>query len=194
MFKILLASLLGGVIFFIWNSISWMALPWHTQTIHNLKNEEVVQSILQENTEKSGIYILPDQYQQAEPDSADSKTNIEKPSAQDSKNQPFAFISYNAVGKEHNMNRSMVIALVNGIIASLIITLLLSCTTGLTYLARVFFITLIGLVSGLLGHVPNWIWWQFDTSYTLVMLADLIIGWTLAGLFIAAFAGREPKL
>lgn len=189
MFKILLASLLGGIIFFIWNSISWMTLPWHTQTIYKVKDENVVQAILQENTDKSGIYILPDQYQQA-----DKNKNIENSATPAMQNQPFAFISYNSGDRDQNMNRSMLIALINGTIASLIITLLLSCTTGLNYLARVFFITLIGLVSGLLGHVPNWIWWQFDTNYTLVMVADLIIGWTLAGLFIAALAGKEPKL
>ena len=51
---------------------------------------------------------------------------------------------------------------------------------------------MVGLVGALLGHVPNWIWWGFDTNYTIVMIADTLIGWFLAGLIIAAFVGREP--
>jgi hypothetical protein len=34
--------------------------------------------------------------------------------------------------------------------------------------------------------VPNWIWMHFPADYVFTVVADLTIGWTLAGLAIAA--------
>jgi hypothetical protein len=39
-------------------------------------------------------------------------------------------------------------------------------------------------------HVPYWNWWSFPEEYTLVAMADLAVGWFLAGLVIARVATR----
>ena len=192
MFKVLIAAILGGVIFFAWNSISWMVLPWHQQTVKHFDNEKIVAEALTSTVEESGIYLLPRMDQNPSPsDAGEIKTNIENAN-QHMQEGTFAFISLKPAGMERTMEDSMMFALINSIIVSILVVILLSCTSDLGYMARVFFIVMVGLVAALLGHVPNWIWWGFDTNYTIVMIADILIGWFLAGLIIAAFVGREP--
>ncbi len=181
MFKVLIAAILGGIIFFAWNSFSWTVLPWHQQTLKYFNNEQIVTETLKANIEKGGIYLIPKMDHNS--DSADEANN----------HGPFAFISYQPNGMEKSMKDSMKYALFNSILVSILIVILLSCTSDLGYFARVFFVVMTGFIGALAGHVPNWIWWGFDTNYTIVMITDSLIGWFFAGLVIAAFVGREQK-
>ncbi len=181
MFKVLVAAILGGIIFFAWNSLSWIVLSWHQQTINHFEHEEVVAESLNSNIDKAGIYLIPNIDHKPDSDDMDTTTS----------NSPFTFISYQPSGMVRSMEDSMKFALINSILISILIVMLLSCTSDLGYMARVFFVTMTGMVGALLGHVPNWIWWGFDANYTIVMIADVLIGWFLAGLIIAAFIGKE---
>ena len=40
--RIILAGIIGAIILFVWGSVSWMLLPYHTQTISHLTNEDAV--------------------------------------------------------------------------------------------------------------------------------------------------------
>ena len=193
MFKVLIAAILGGIIFFAWNSVSWMVLPWHQQTINHFDNDQAVMEALSANAnaEKGGgIYLLPKMEHKAKNSNSDEMP-AESADSQVSQ-EPFAFISYKPQGSGRSMEDSMKFALINSILVSILIVILLSGTSDLGYMARVFYVVMISFVGALLGHVPNWIWWGFDGGYTLVMVADTLIGWFLAGLIIAAFIGREP--
>ena len=194
MFKMIFAAILGGIIFFAWNSVSWMVLPWHQQTISHFDNDQVVMEALSANAnpEKGGIYLLPKMDHKTKGSNLDeASAEIERTESEKSL-KPFAFISYKPQGSGRSMEDSMKFALINSIFVSILIVILLSGTSDLGYLSRVFFIVMIGFVGALLGHVPNWIWWGFDGGYTLVMIADTLIGWFLAGLGIAALVGHEP--
>ncbi len=192
MLKVLIAAILGGVIFFAWNSVSWMVLPWHQQTINHFDNDQAIMEVLSANAnaEKGGIYLLPKMEHKTKASAVDEML-AESADSQVSQ-EPFAFISYKPQGSGRSMEDSMKFALINSILASIFIVILLSGTSDLSYMARVFYVVMIGFVGALLGHVPNWIWWGFDGGYTLVMVADTLVGWFLAGLIIAAFIGREP--
>ncbi len=190
MFKVLIAAILGGIVFFAWNSFSWIVLPWHEQTVKHFANEKIVAETLTSNANKGGIYLLPKDHGSDSTDPASNVSNDEMAKQRDP--ESFAFISLQPEGMQRSMAVSMKLALVNSIVVSILIVILLSSTSELSYMVRVFFVVMTGLIGALLGHVPNWIWWGFDTSYTIVMIADILIGWFLAGLIIAAYVGREP--
>jgi hypothetical protein len=50
-----------------------------------------------------------------------------------------------------------------------------------------------GLFSVLTVIVPNWTWWGFGNAFTLVSIADMLIGWTLAGLVLAKLTLPKPE-
>ncbi len=189
MFKILFATILGATIFFAWNSFSWMVLPWHQQTIKQLDNEEIVVKAITNNINQDGIYLIPKQKYNTSLESILPNPEISNFSNNKSH---LAFISFQSAENMTNMQDSMKYAYINNIIVSLLIVTLLACTSELSYLARVFFIVMVGMTGALLGHVPNWIWWGFDSSYTIIMIADITIGWFLAGLIMASLVGRQP--
>ncbi len=185
MYKVLIAAVLVGIIFFAWNCVSWTMLSWHHQTIRHLQSEKQILDSLVANTGgKGGIYIAPEI-----PISVTHPEELQERTPGGSS----AFISFQPDTLNQNMKYRMIYALVNSIVISTLIVFLLSCTSELSYFSRVFFVVMIGLVGALIGHIPNWIWWGFDLSYTIVMTADVLIGWFLAGLVIAALAGRDSE-
>ena len=53
------------------------------------------------------------------------------------------------------------------------------------YWDRVKFVLLFALAAAVIAHLPNWNWWGFPLDYTLVGMADILIGYFLAGLVLA---------
>lgn len=53
------AALLGGVLAFIWSICSWMILPWHHRCFMEFSSEKEVALVLQANSPKKGIYLIP---------------------------------------------------------------------------------------------------------------------------------------
>ena len=53
------------------------------------------------------------------------------------------------------------------------------------------FVILFALAAGVICHLPFWNWWGFNVRFTLLSLADLLIGWFLAGLVIAKVVSTD---
>jgi len=63
--KLLLGTVLGGLIVFAWGAISWMVLPWHAATLQAFTNEAAVSKVIQANAPQPGVYFLPNPHRQA---------------------------------------------------------------------------------------------------------------------------------
>lgn len=163
-----IGSILAGIVLFIWGAVSWMVLPWHSQTIHDFPNSQAILSSLTQ----SGMYISPS------PSHYQEQTNT-----------PSQTIVFASVQREQptSMVLPLLISLGTQIIAAIFVYWMLSLTTGLSYIGRLFFVVVFGLAAGLVTHVPYWNWFGFDMYFTLTQLADLVIGWFLAGLIMAGF-------
>ena len=88
--------------------------------------------------------------------------------------------------------QGLVIKLLPLMAAALLLTWLVMQTTGLSYGKRVLFLGVVGLAAGVITELPNWNWWGFSGSYTLVMIADATLTWVIAGLVIAKVA--KPRV
>lgn len=171
--KLILGGVLGGIILFIWSALSWMVLPWHMKTLQSFKDDNAVSQILTANSTQSGMYMLP---------SPQMKTSQATPSQ-----GPVMFAAVRLEGMP-SMVREMIIQFIIQIVAAFLVTWLVMKTAGLSYLGRVGFVIVFALTAGIVTDLPYWNWFSFDTSYTLVALADLMVGWFLAGLVIAKIA------
>jgi hypothetical protein len=174
------AGILGGIVLFIWSAISWMVLPWHEQTIHSFKSGQAVVHAIKANVEKSGIYFFPAMH----PEAIESNMEITQPATG---HEPMIFASVHLEGMP-SMAMSMVIGFINAIVAALLVAWLLTKATGLNYIGRVGFVVVFALAAGIITDIPAWNWFRFDMQYTLVMLADMLIGWFFAGLVMAKFS------
>lgn len=160
------AAILGGIILFIWSYISWMLLPWHNTTLHQFQDSNAVMQAIQTNAPQSGVYLLP--------------------SMQSMESAPlFVFASVKLGATSANMTQNLIISFVTYLVAAFFVSWLLCRAKGLSYLGRVFFVIIFALSVGIITYIPAWNWFGFDLNYTLVGMADLLIGWFLAGLVLA---------
>lgn len=165
-------GLVGGLILFIWSAVSWMLLPWHLMTMNGFKEEAAVTQTITANVPSSGVYLLP--------------ISMQTPQATSG---PLMFAT---VKLESNwpMSLLLVMSLVIQIVAAFLVTWLLTKTRDLSYMGRVGFVIVFALTAGIVTLLPLWNWFFFPLNYTLIGIADLLIGWLLAGLWIAKTTTR----
>lgn len=182
--KLLLGGILGGIAVFIWGAISWMALPWHMTTLHKFKDEAAVVQVLKANAPKSGVYLLPNVHQHEPGTPPEQRKAAEEEGKKRLQEGPLAFTVFRAGGME-GMGAALIGSLVLNILSAVLITWLLLKSAIAGYANRVIFVVVVALIAALMVHLSYWNWWSFTTDYTLVSVADLLIGWALAGLAIA---------
>jgi len=184
--RVILGAIIGGIIVFAWSMVSWMVLPYHTQSIHQFKDETALTKLIKEHVDHSGVYVLPfvpgDTLTKP---AADQKTLWE---AVQKKQQegPLVFAAVALEGTGVSMKQSMAYGFALQVVGAFLVSLILIafCCSG--YFCRVFTVSIVGLLVGLLGCLPYAIWWKFSLPFTLACAADAFIGWTIAGLFMAA--------
>jgi len=177
--RVLIAGLLGSVVLFIWGFISWAALPWHNATMPSLPNEEAVVESLRANVNTTAVYQFPGM---PADDAESQQAWTEK-----YKRGPYGILIYIAQGADPMAPQpfigGFVLSLLTATLAAYLLSLGANKLTG--YSQRVIFVTLLGVFAALVSHFSMWNWMHVPTGYSLVMAADLVIGWLLAGLVIA---------
>lgn len=177
---LLLGGILGGLLVFAWGSVSWMALSWHERTLKAFSNEDVVAVTLQAYAPEPGVYVLPN--------AGGGTTAEEKQARMEEAHRKMAEgpIVFAAIqGPSPGMGPQMAQGVVSTILAALLVTwLVLQANLG-SFGRRYALVVVFAVAASLVGVAPNWIWWGFATDYTLVTLADVLIGWGLGGLAIA---------
>lgn len=168
-------GIIGGVIVFIWLTISWMVLPLHNSVMQSFRDEGDVIEAVSEEAPRDGVYMLPS--------AANKKAAQSKP-------QTFMFVSIKRGPNISNMTGSIICSLITQIIGAMLISHLLLQTKMLRYWQRVSFVTIVGLTVGVLGVLPGWTWFGFSGGYVIVEILDYVIGWFLGGLAIAKVVRR----
>jgi hypothetical protein len=165
-------GLLGGLVMYVWVSISWMALPFHNASLLKFKDEAAVTAVIAANISGPGVYNLPKGHGEAE-----MKQWQTGPTA----------IAAIRTGGNPSMVPHLAIQLIGTLVAGLLIAWMLSHTSGLSYWCKVGFVVAVGVVSGILVLIPEWNWFGFSTAYIGAQFLDLIVGWFLGGLVLAKF-------
>lgn len=176
-------GLAGGLVLFLWGAFSYMALPWHATTLNKFTDETVVSQTLTANAPESGMYILPNPHKPG-PETAEGQQAGKEDAMNRMMRGPFLFAAVSLTGTRE-MGQALLLNVAGNLFSALLATWLLLQTAPAPYGCRVGFIVTIALAAAVIAHYPSWIWWRFSTVYMLVECADLLIGWTLAGLAIA---------
>jgi hypothetical protein len=184
--SLVLGTILGGLVAFLWSSVSWEVIGWHEKTLTTFQNEDDVSAVIASHITQSGTYLLP-----AGPSQA-GMTSEQKKAAQDVQMQKmqkgpvmFAAIRRDGFG---SFARGLVTQILIQMAGALLLTWLLLQTSGLSYTRRVAFLAVAGLAASVIADLPNWNWWGVSGAYTAVNLIDYTITWLLAGLVIAKVA------
>lgn len=182
--KILLGALLGGLTVWVWQSISHMALPWHYTAFSQFKEPAKVETALKENAEGSGMFMIP--WADLKDEEAMQKAH------EQSATGLFVFASVRPQGGIHfgsNLGQQF---LWNALAAALV-TFILCQFKEAGMGCRIGVVLFFALFSVFTTVAPNWTWWGFGNQFTLVGIADMVIGWLLAGVVLAKLTLPKPE-
>lgn len=185
--KLLVAALLGGLVFYVWGMVAWTVLPHHIMTMRPLPNEDSVIATLQRCVPSGGVYYFPSM------EAADHTDPTKQHAAQQQWMErhmrgPIGMVMYHPAGRDPMMTSQFILGLLIYIAAAFIAAWFLSRSTAAagSYWQRVSFCGILGVFLAVADHLPAMNWLYYPADYTMAMIADAVVGWTLAGFAIGA--------
>ncbi len=178
--KLFVGALVGGIILFIWQFLSWSLINLHKPSQQFTPKQNVVMNTLNENLEEGG-YFMPGLQEEASMDEY-------KKLMEDSKGKPWATIQYHK-SNDTNMAKNMILGVVINVITVWLLCWILAKMNAPTFAT----VLTASLFSGLIVffNVPytNHIWYQsFDIWAHFI---DAIVSWGLCGLWLAWWFSRK---
>ena len=184
--QLVFGTILGAIVLFVWGALAWTLVPWPGDPIKMFTDEAAVAQAITANAPRSGNYLLPNMPRRTPGMTDQQYAAASKAMEERMSHGPIVFA---AVRLEPftSMTKPLLTNFVNQLLLALLASVLLSQTRGLSYGARIGFVTALGVLIFLGGHVDEWIWWSFGNTYMLMQMGALIIGWFLAALVIGKF-------
>ena len=189
--RVLIGALVGGTILFVWGFVSWVVLHWHKTSGFALPNEPRVVAALEESGVRQGVYWVPgaERRRGATPEERDRALEDWKRRHQEG---PRALIVYRPDGSDPENPALYGTGIAIDIVAALLACLMLAAAGLRTYGGRVLFVAGLGAIVACFADASAWNFMYFPPDWSLVMMADRMVGWILAGLAIAAIV-RPPR-
>ena len=176
----LLAAIAGGIVVFFWSALSHMTLGLGTAGIRTIPNEERVTQAIRGVITEPGLYRFPGFDPSRKMTAEDERAWRER-----YRRGPTGILTVEAVGREPMEPTQFVIELLGDVLAAGVAAFILAGLGG-PYLARAGAVGLLGLFEWADLGVSYWNWDGFPTVFTGAALVDQVVGWTLAGLAMAA--------
>ncbi|MDQ3682450.1 MAG: hypothetical protein M3352_05165 [Bacteroidota bacterium] len=181
--KTIIAAIVGGIIIFIWQFLSWSVINLHRPAQQYTPKQDAIMNFLNEQQLEEGGYFMPGY---AENTSMDEMKQYVK----DAEGKPWATIQYHKA-----FNTNMVMNMVRGLLVNIITVFLLcwilvrmaSPSFGRILTASLF----TGIIVFLNAPYTNFIWYEgFDIW---AHLADAVISWGACGLWLAWWLRRNSS-
>jgi len=178
--KSIIAILVGGVLLFVWQFLSWTMLNIHGgNQKYTAKQNEIIQ-FLDQNLEGEGSYFLPNFPPGTSPEEQQAKMEA-------SKGQPWATIAFHKT-MDMNMGLNMVRGLLINFVAIALLLWVLMQFANRGF--KEFFIASLftGLISYFTGSYTFSIWYETNSMPDLI---DAIASWSLVGLWLGYFMKQK---
>jgi hypothetical protein len=186
--RVFITGLIGGIVFFLWGAMAHTVLPLGDIGMKGPADEKAVMEALRSGLPAEGIYHLP----YLAPDKMQDEAAKAEYSTR-AKANPYAFVVYQPQGHDAlQMTPNLGMQFVSDTLSALVVAFVLALG-NFGFGRRVLTSAAIGLFAWLAVSVPYWNWYRFPTDFTLANLAELLIGWTLAGAAMAWWLGRTRR-
>jgi hypothetical protein len=183
--KILLASILGGIVMFIWTSIAHMALPVGEAGIREVANESAVLSAMQSNIgDQTGLYIFPGPGVEKNA-TRQEKNEAIKYMAEKMATNPSGILMYHAPGRPFTIGKWLGIEFGTELLEAILVAFLLVQTRIVSFSGRVGFVLVAGILAAITTNVSYWNWYGFPCVYTASYMFIQIVGFLLVGVVAA---------
>lgn len=179
--KLIIGALVGGILLFIWQFLSWTVLNLHYNAYQYTDKQDAIMSFLSTQIEKEGQYMLPSLPPDAtrEAHEAAMKTMAGK---------PWALIQY-----RQSMDTNMGSNMIRGLIVDMLIVgffcAIISRMNSLNFIAIFISALFVGMIVFFNVPYTNHIWFKgFDL---MAYFIDCIVGWALIGIWLGWLYGKK---
>jgi hypothetical protein len=179
--KLIIGSLVGGIILFFWQFLSWTVLHLHDSAHQYTPNQDAILQTLNTQLGKDGGYMVP-----ALP--ADATREQHEAAMESGKGKPWAVITYHQA-----MNMNMGMNMARGLIIDILIIAffcsIISRMNALNFTAILISALFTGMIVFLNVPYTYHIW--FQTYDLLAYFIDMLAGWGLCGVWLGWWYGRK---
>ncbi|MBI4547620.1 MAG: hypothetical protein HY707_06560 [Ignavibacteriae bacterium] len=193
--KLLIASLLGGAVLFIWGALSHMVLGLGEASIKPIPNERAVLTAMQDNIREPGFYFFPGMESSPNMTKEDQEAAMKRWEEKYSVG-PYGILIYHPDGTQPLSPKQLLIELLSDILAAFLAAFLLARALGglSGFGGRVLFVTLLGLFAWMAIEIAYWNWYGFPFGYAFSSLIDQIVGFFLVGLVLATMIKKAQPV
>jgi hypothetical protein len=182
--KILLSGILGGIAMFIWTSIAHLALPLGEAGISEIPNESVVLSAMQSNIDdQTGLYIFPG-LGVGKNATRQEKNEAMKQIAKKAASGPSGLLVYHPA-RPFTFGKWMGIEFGTELLEAILVVFLLSQTRIASFIGRVGFVMIAGILAAIATNVSFWNWYGFPGIYVASYMLIQIVGFFIVGIVAA---------
>ncbi|MEM6263254.1 MAG: hypothetical protein AAGI38_12150 [Bacteroidota bacterium] len=185
--RIILSLIIGTLLLFVWNAISWMALPFHSQSLKNIPEGIVQLEAMRLQMPEDGVYHYP-----GLPGENTSKT-LDEIEHQLQQGPRITLMVYrNHPTALFDPSTFLYSLLINLLTAGLTLTLIsfISQPTAKTVILAT--LTL-GVIAAVVSDVSQMNWYMFPLGYTLVNVGDKLISFGLLSVLFAFYTFKTPQ-
>ncbi|NNE26646.1 MAG: hypothetical protein HKN09_07365 [Saprospiraceae bacterium] len=179
MSRLLIGSLVGGLLIFLWQFMSWSMLNVHKAEFKYTENQEAIITALNENLSEDGGYFIP----MPAPDA--SKEEMEAVHT-DAQGKPWAHINYHA-SYDVNMPMNMIRGYLVDVVAVFLLCWILMHFKELDMKTTVLSAMAVGVIGYLVISYTNAVWFEVNTIGHLI---DNIVQWGLCGVWLGWWLNR----
>lgn len=193
--RILLAGVLGGLAMFFWGFLAHMVLGLGSVGVKDIPNEQAMLGAMRTNMPQAGFYFFPGLGVPLNAPRAEMNAAMAQ-REQKAENGPSGIMIYFPSGRKSLTPGQLTTELATNIAQGLLVAILLTFATPLhTYISRVGFVAIAGLMAAITTNISYWNWYGFPGNYTLGYAFTEIMGYVCIGLVAAAIVKQgSPTL
>jgi hypothetical protein len=184
--KIIIGSLAGTVIFFVYQSVMWMGGLHGEFSSYTPKQDAIIQ-FLSQNLPQEGLYTIPmvdpGTQNRMEEEEKLMKSNIGK---------PWTMIFWHNSMKDVGAGYVLLGALYS-LIACLIAVIILHLGKYSSFGLRFFISFLLGIFAISQGVLDNMNWWSFPWSFVRGEVIDLTLGWGITCIWFGWYLKNKTE-
>lgn len=181
----IITILLGTLIIFVWNAVSWTVLPFHSNSLNNIPKSAIDADKLQKVLPSDGVYHypgLPDGNEVKDLADLEKKLNT----------GPRITLMVFKKGATNLFDpKTLGLNLLFNFLTVVITFFIVYNNKNKTLKNIVVTTSLIGLTIGLVSDLPQMNWYLFPLEYTLVNVFDHIIALVLIGFLFGLYTFKK---
>ncbi len=178
--KLLVAAIVGGIIIFLWQFLSFAALDLHRSSQQYSPKQDTILSVLRANLQE-GKYYMP-----TVPDGA--STEEETKLMEDMVGKDWAMVEYHAK-YEDDMMINMIRSLLTNIVIVYLLGWLLTRGGALSFQTIFIASTVVGVMAFLAFPYANFIWFKSPGIWSDFM--DAVVPFALTGAWLGWYLNRK---